>query len=284
MAVPFSLRALVLAAVFGLLAVLPGAAEELQKPGETPPPSADSGSPGTSFFQLLLADGRATVLAPAHWNGRDWGLFSLSVAGVAAASLADGRVRSSELHDHNRFANAVADDFEPLGSYASFGVLGAFYLGGLAAHDDRARAVGEDGLIAVLISGGVVTSGLKLLAGRQRPRATSRTYDFHPFQGGASFPSGHATQAFAVASVIAYDYDSPWIRGAAYGSAALVGFARIHHQAHFLSDVVAGGLIGTAVGRTVAANGRARRASHHLTFVPVAGPRGEAGVGLALAF
>jgi len=265
------------------------AAEEPATPAAPPsdqpaPLKTEEGQPGTSFMQLLLADFKDTVGAPLHWQGREWGLFSLSVAGVAAVSLADRPIRDSELHDNNRFANTVADNIEPLGSYAAFGVLGAFYLGGLAGHDDRAKAVAEDGLISILIADGVVTSALKFVAGRRRPRDTGRTYDFNPFHGGASFPSGHATQAFAVASVIAYEYDSPWIKGAAYGSAALVGFARVHHQAHWVSDVVAGGLIGTVVGRTVAAHNRARRSTHHVAVVPLSGPHGETGLGAVVSF
>jgi len=257
---------------------LPAAAEE---PALT---STEDAQPGTSFMQLLLADFKDTALAPAHWHGREWGLFSLSVAGVAAVSLADRPIRDSELHDNNHLANAIADDFEPLGSYPAFGVLGAFYLGGLLGHDERAKAVGEDGLISLLISDGVVTSALKLVAGRRRPRDTGHTYDFNPFHGGASFPSGHATQAFAVASVIAYNYDSPWIKGVAYGSAALVGFARIHHEAHWVSDVTAGGLLGTVIGRTVTAHNRARRSTHHVAVVPLAGPHRETGIGAVLTF
>src|SRR5206468_489847 len=144
-----------------------------------------------------------------------------------------------------------ASDFEPLGEAGAFGVLGAFYVAGLAGHSERARSVGEDGLISSLIAGGIITPALKLAAGRVRPRDTDKTFEFKPFSGSSSFPSGHSTEAFAVASVIATHYDAPWVQVVSYGSAALVGFARVHHQAHFLSDVTAGAIIGTVTGRTV---------------------------------
>jgi hypothetical protein len=265
---------------------LPLAAEEPAPAAASPAAASDESSHlGSSFGQLLLADFKDTVEAPVHWQKQQWGLFSLSVLGVGAVALADGRIRDSERHDNNRIANDLARDFEPLGSTGTFGVLGAFYLGGLLGHDDRAQAVAEDGLISLVIAGGVFTTALKFVAGRARPRNTTRTYDFNPFRGGASFPSGHSTQAFAVASVVAYEYDSPWIKGAAYGSAALVAFARVHHQAHFASDVTAGALIGTAVGRTVASHNRKRRSRSHLVgVVPISGPHQETGLATLFSF
>jgi hypothetical protein len=235
-----------------------------------------------SYGRLLLGDLQDTVGAPLHWQTREWELFSLSVAGIGVVSLADGRVRDSERHNHSAFADNISRDFEPLGAGGAFGVLGAFYLESLVRHDDRARAVAEDGLAASLIAGGLITPAVKYVAGRNRPRDAARTYDFKPFSGQSSFPSGHTTEAFAVASVVAYEYDSPWVKTLAYGSATLVGYARIHHQAHFLSDVTAGALIGTVVGHTVAARNHERR--YHLAFVPVAGPRQETGVGAVLSF
>jgi hypothetical protein len=267
---------------------LPLAAQTSDPQGAAPaerPVVDTNGSPEgrwPSYGRLLLGDLKDTLGAPAHWQARQWELFSLSIVGIGAVSLADGRVRDSERRNHSAFADDVARDFEPLGTGGAFGVLGAFYLESLVRQDDRARAVAEDGLAASLIAGGLITPAIKYVAGRNRPRDTARTYDFKLGSGRPSFPSGHATEAFAVASVVAYEYDSPWVKGLAYGSATLVGYARIHHQAHFLSDVTAGALIGTAVGRTVAARNHERR--YHLAFVPLAGPHQETGVGAVLAF
>lgn len=237
---------------------------------------------GPSFPHLVLIDLRDVVGAPISWRGRQWGLFSLAVAGVGAASLLDDRARDSQRRGHNHLADQIADDFEPLGSYGAFGILGSFYLVGLLRDDSRARSVAEDGLAASLIASGIITPALKSAFGRRRPRDTDKTFDFSPFSGNASFPSGHTTEAFAVASVIASEYDPIWVKGVAYGSAALVGFARIHHQAHFLSDVTAGALIGSAVGREVVRIGSRERA--RLAVVPVSGPQHQLGLAIALTF
>jgi membrane-associated phospholipid phosphatase len=72
------------------------------------------------------------------------------------------------------------------------------------------------------------------------------------FTGGNSFPSGHATNAFALATVIANEYkDRPLVRWGAYGVAGLVGVSRFTGRRHFLSDVVVGGAIGYSIGRYV---------------------------------
>ena len=133
-----------------------------------------------------------------------------------------------------------------------------------------------DGAIASLIASGLITPALKEALGRSRPHQAASGTDFHPFGGRASFPSGHTTQAFAVASVIAGEYDSRWVDVAAYGSAALVGYARVLHDAHYLSDVAAGALVGTLVGRTVV-RANSRRRGERVSVAPALG-RDRAGV------
>jgi PAP2 superfamily len=260
-------------------AAAPGASPQMSSAPEPSPPPAKALA---TFPRLVVIDLRDVLGAPVHWTGRQWEGFSIAVAGIGAAALLDDTVRNHERNDHNRFSDQVAKDFEQFGQAGAFGVMGAFYVAGLVSDNSRARSVGEDGLISTLIAGGIVTPALKLVAGRTRPRDTDKTFDFKPFSGNSSFPSGHSTEAFAVASVIATHYDATWVKVASYGSAALVGFARIHHQAHFLSDVTAGAIIGTATGRAVVHRNEEERRRYAL--MPVAGPHGEPGVGVALSF
>ena len=110
---------------------------------------------------------------------------------------------------------------------------------------------------------------------------------FHPFSGSDnSFPSGHATQAFAVASVISAHSDQVWVSVTAYTIAGLVGFARMYHNAHWTSDVTAGALIGTFVGRgVVALNKRLRSGDKtiRVAFSPLMGDHVH-GAGFLVAF
>src|SRR5258708_12058164 len=87
--------------------------------------------------------------------------------------------------------------------------------------------------------------------GRARPADDQGPRECDPFLvHNSSFPSGHSTQAFAVASVIAAHYDALWIKITAYSGASAVAFARVEGNHHFTSDVLAGALIGTFVANT----------------------------------
>jgi membrane-associated phospholipid phosphatase len=271
------------AGVLLLLMLLTSSNSWAQEPPAPATASQETRPAGTaSFPHLVIIDLRDVLGAPVRWRGPEWERFSFAVAGIGAAALLDRTVRDAERRDHSRFSDQIAKDFEQFGQTAAFGMLGSFYLVGLVRDDSRTRSVAEDGLIASLIAGGIVTPVLKFAVGRARPRDTAKTFEFKPFGGASSFPSGHATEAFAVASVIATEYDSGWVKGVSYGTAALVGFARIHHQAHFLSDVTAGALIGTVTGRAVVhRNDEERR---RFTIAPLLGPKNQPGVALAFSF
>lgn len=282
-------RPLVVWLLAGVIALptLPAVAQETPP---TPPPddTASDDAPLTlpEAGHLLVLDTRRILFAPAYWSATGWGRFGLVVAGVGAVALADKSIRDRELRDHSKTADDIARLAEPLGSQDGLFLLGGFYLGGLLGHDGRAERVGFDGAVACLLAGGIVAPIWKEIAGRSRPRETAKTFDFHPFSGRASFPSGHATQAFAIASTIATSYPRPWVEVASYGAATLVGFARVHHQAHFASDVAAGAAIGTVVGHTVVlVNRRDRRErAHDVALGPIVGPRGQPGLGLEASF
>jgi len=63
-----------------------------------------------------------------------------------------------------------------------------------------------------------------------------------------SFPSGHATLAFAVSSAMANYLNNIYWKIGWYSIATLVGTARIYHDKHWLSDVVIGSAIGYFIG------------------------------------
>lgn len=60
-----------------------------------------------------------------------------------------------------------------------------------------------------------------------------------------SFPSGHTTTIFMLTSALSMlSYKKKWLQQALLGVAVLVGFSRIYLMQHFLSDVLAGSLLG----------------------------------------
>lgn len=108
------------------------------------------------------------------------------------------------------------------------------------------------GVVAVpaLIVSGLAARVIKILVARPRPTAAAGALDaWWPSFSAAynSFPSGHATSAFTLAAVFAVV--APSARWWLYALAGLIAFSRVAVDAHFVSDVVAGGLLGWVTGR-----------------------------------
>lgn len=88
----------------------------------------------------------------------------------------------------------------------------------------------------------VVKNGLR----RDRPAAAIREYrSFIIPSDQFSFPSGHTSAAFLMATVIAHAY--PPLLPALYGWAGAVGLSRIFLGVHFPTDVLVGMVMGTTL-------------------------------------
>lgn len=93
----------------------------------------------------------------------------------------------------------------------------------------------------------VLVLGVKAVVGRHRPDETDSPFEFSPFAGVTSFPSGHATVVTAMLVPWAMYYNHPIVWGLVVAGASGTAMARIATSRHWASDVLAGGLIGTAM-------------------------------------
>lgn len=150
--------------------------------------------------------------------------------------------------------------------------VGGLFVVGRFVGDQRFRnmsyALGE---AAVL--NGLLTTGLKYAVRRERPDRSNNL----------SFPSGHTSDSFTLAAVLAHSY-GPRAAIPAYTIAGLIGVSRMARDVHHLSDVLAGATLGLLVGRSAAAaiEGPDPRTGRHdpaLVLSPVRG-----GVQLRLLF
>jgi undecaprenyl-diphosphatase len=100
------------------------------------------------------------------------------------------------------------------------------------------------GVLAFTVAG-LVEFGLKHLVGRPRPASAG------PWLGPEldSFPSGHATSVFAVATALGSFY--PGLRWPLYTLAGAIALGRVYLARHHLSDVIAGALIGLVIASLI---------------------------------
>ena len=118
--------------------------------------------------------------------------------------------------------------------------------------DVRTHGLWGAGAVA---AAGVMDQVVKHVACRARPSAPEAGVFFAQFPcfpgryAYASFPSGHATTAFAAAIVLAFMY--PRQAGVFTGAAVVVGLSRVLLGAHFPSDVLAGAILGSGVALAV---------------------------------
>lgn len=231
------------------------------------------------YWTLLKGDVKHVFTSPRHWDQQTWrsvGWKALAVVGTMA--VLDQNTRESIDNHKSTTTERIAKDFEPFGrQYAAY-VIGGYLIAGHVLHKPKARAIAVDAFTTTVIAAGLVTPALKLIAGRSRPRADLGAHDFHPFTGGYSFPSGHATAAFSVAASIAEHYDRFWVKGLSYGVASMVAYSRMEKDAHYLSDVTAGAMIGIGVAHSVFDMNRSKRGSIAVSPMREPGAPGSTGV------
>jgi hypothetical protein len=262
-------------------------------PQPSPTPSLER-----RFVGNILRDQRAIWTSPFNVERSDakW-LAPLGVSTVvlvatdrhSAGELAEGGSNPTRLR--------ISRDISRGGSFYTTGAIaGTFYLVGRAAKNARAR---ETGLLSAeaLLDSGIVTTGLKTVSQRPRPRVDDASGEF--FDRGDSFPSGHASSIWSVATVIAYEYGRgrPLVRFGAYGLATAVSLSRYTERKHFLSDVLVGSAIGFGIGRYVyrthhdpsldSGDGSVKGGGASSKLIPLASPiysRAEKAYGLTLAW
>ena len=199
------------------------------------------------------SDAVALVRAPLQWDEAMWRKVAIITAADAAAFAADQSiadfVQRNRSHASDQFANAIT----PFGGGRALQLSGATLLIGLATHNLRLRDTGREAIEASILAAGLVTPAIKRVVGRSRPLANEGAFAFAPFSSNESFPSGHATNAFAVASVFAAHAHGWLVPAVAYTLATGVAASRMNDNVHFLSDVVTGAAIGTAIGRSIVA-------------------------------
>lgn len=91
----------------------------------------------------------------------------------------------------------------------------------------------------------VLSTVLKYTINRPRPFATYPEIEKLVAAGSPSFPSGHTSDAFALATSVSISYPKWYVIAPSYTWAGAVGYSRMHLGVHYPSDVLAGAVLGT---------------------------------------
>ena len=228
-----------------LLTIATTVAGHAQTPAPTPRPTPTLEH---EFFKNILSDQKAIWTAPFHLERSDMKWAVPAGIGFMALVTTD-RITGDEILESEGQVKASQGISNAGSVYALAAAASTFYLIGRKKNDYRAR---ETGLLSAeaMINSIIVEGALKGITQRARPLDGHERSEF--FDGGSSFPSGHATQAWAVATVIAHEYkDRPAVQIAAYGIASAVSVARFTGHKHYISDVVAGSALGFGIGKYV---------------------------------
>lgn len=198
---------------------------------------------GFALLKNLARDQEAIWSSPAHIGLGD-ATWLVPFGGLTAGFLVTDRDASSHLGG----SPSSLRRYTRLSNYGVAGMATAgagLFLLGKATHDDHAR---ETGLLSgeAALDGLAVSTALHYATGRERPGVDSFRGAFG--QGGDSFPSNHATAAWAIASVITHEYPGTFTKILAYGAATAISFARVRGQQHFPADVFVGSGIGWLTG------------------------------------
>ena len=228
----------------------------------------------------VWTDTKLYFTAPLRWDVQDWTYFGGVLALVGAAHEFDGTVRNHFAGPHPKL------DGKDTGSTKDALPAAALVFGTWAyaeTIDDSSGRVEAYTMLEAAGLSAITTEATKFAAGRARPDQTLRVDDWRAH--GNSFPSLHASAAFAIGTVLAESGgdDYRWLRRLlGYGVASATVYLRLKDNAHWLSDTVAGGAIGVATaGFTL--NRRENR--HHpweVSVTPAQGGGVLVGVNLTL--
>lgn len=163
----------------------------------------------------------------------------LAVGALAIASLGD---KSIDHFAKNHAGSRLSRGLDMFGKAVPLAMLGAAGMA-VALGDERMQNTGLISLqSAALAVGGSV--GAKYIVGRARPDEERGPWARASTRSDSSFPSNHATAAFAAVTPFAKEFDAPWL----YGVAAISSTGRVAARKHWFSDAVAGGVLGYATG------------------------------------
>ncbi|MBI5238068.1 MAG: phosphatase PAP2 family protein [Deltaproteobacteria bacterium] len=231
-----------------------------------------------------LKDGFAYIVSAPSRLDKKSAAITLGIIGAGAAVYTqDAKIREFFQRRKGEAADNISSVAEKSGNGVyDIGFLALYGGSGFLTDNEKMQDTALHSFEAFVVAN-TFGAAIKAAAGRSRPELNEGSGKFSPASFDSdhtSFPSGHTVSAFSIASVFAGEYDSPWVGRAAYGIASMAALQRIYSDNHWASDVFAGAVLGTAVGKGIVWLHRTKGAEN-IFLIPAAEP-GEKRYGLTV--
>ncbi len=133
----------------------------------------------------------------------------------------------------------ITNSVSPMSIGAPIATLGI----GIIKKDSSLKSKGMF-MVEALCVNAFTTTALKLAFKRDRPFVTYPFLDKQAEAGSYSFPSGHTSTAFTLATSLSMAFPKWYVVVPSYVYACAAGYSRMHLGVHYPSDVLAGAIVG----------------------------------------
>ena len=222
----------------------------------------------------IFTDAGYAASSPSRWEKSGWITASFVAGFTGVFFVLDDEIKEEFQGGRNTTTDDLSDIFERFGNgIFTMPALAGLYLYGRFGEDDKLERTTLLAIESFLVSG-LFSTILKVSAGRHRPSKENSADTFDgPSINNKSFPSGHTTTAFSLATVVASEYDHiPLIAPISYGIATLTGFSRLNDNKHWASDVFFGAALGYFTSKTILRL-HSNKKGQHFTIYPHADHR-----------
>lgn len=165
---------------------------------------------------------------------------TLGAVAIAAASTRD---KKAYQYIQNRKDNKLLSTWGKVGSGAPLLAVGAAGTAMLLSDDPVMINTSIVSMQSAALAAGL-SLGTKRLVNRARPSETTGSHWKSSESDSSSFPSNHAAVTMAAITPFAEEYQVPWL----YAAAGLASAGRVVNGKHWVSDAVAGSLLGYGIG------------------------------------
>jgi len=192
--------------------------------------------------------------APLRWHKKDFLRAGLVVAGTLAIMPFDESLNKLSQGNQRYYYSVPVVGGRIYGEWYSIGTVTAIFGGyGIIAHNNGAKKMAIE-LLQAGAYAEAITEILKFGTGRARPLQNEGAFVFRPFNLHnlyESFPSGHATSAMALSTVMFRHAHTTFWKVMSFVPAGFTVFSRFYQDWHWPSDLFFGSAMGFSTGMWV---------------------------------